>query len=37
MMTLEHVAIWTNDIEQLKDFYVKFFNGVANEKYVNHH
>ena len=34
-MTLEHVAIWTSDTDRLKDFYVKFFNGVANSKYMN--
>lgn len=34
-MTLEHVAIWTDKIEQLKDFYVKYFGGVANSKYTN--
>jgi lactoylglutathione lyase len=34
-MTLEHVAIWTSDTDSLKDFYVKFFNGVANSKYMN--
>jgi len=34
-MTLEHVAIWTDQLEVLKDFYVKFFHGVANEKYTN--
>ncbi len=34
-MTLEHVAIWTDQLEALKDFYVKFFHGVANEKYTN--
>jgi lactoylglutathione lyase len=34
-MTLEHVAIWTSDTDRLKDFYVKFFNGVANNKYIN--
>ena len=34
-MTLEHVAIWTDDLELLKDFYVKYFNGVANSKYTN--
>jgi len=34
-MTLEHVAIWTNQLEQLKDFYVKYFNGVPNSKYIN--
>lgn len=34
-MTLEHVAIWTDDLEKLKDFYVKHFGGVANSKYTN--
>lgn len=34
-MTLEHVAIWTDKLEELKDFYVKFFGGVANSKYIN--
>jgi lactoylglutathione lyase len=34
-MTLEHVAIWTDKLEALKDFYVKYFDGVSNEKYTN--
>ncbi len=34
-MTLEHVAIWTNRLEELKDFYVKFFDGTCSGKYVN--
>ena len=34
-MTLEHVAIWTNQLEKLKDFYVKYFDGVPNSKYTN--
>jgi lactoylglutathione lyase len=34
-MTLDHVAIWTNHLEQLKDYYVRHFNGNANEKYTN--
>jgi lactoylglutathione lyase len=34
-MTLEHVAIWTHNLELLKDFYVMYFNGVANSKYTN--
>jgi len=34
-MTLEHVAIWTDQLEALKDFYVKYFNGAANSKYTN--
>lgn len=34
-MTLDHIAIWTSNLEHLKDYYVSFFGGLANEKYVN--
>ena len=34
-MKIEHVAIWTRDLERLKDYYVRFFNGKSNEKYLN--
>jgi lactoylglutathione lyase len=34
-MTLEHVAIWTTQLEELKDFYVKFFDGTCSAKYIN--
>jgi lactoylglutathione lyase len=34
-MIIDHVAIWTTQLEKLKDFYVKYFNGRANEKYLN--
>ena len=34
-MTLEHVAIWTDKLEELKDYYVKYFGGMPNEKYSN--
>ena len=34
-MILEHAAIWTNDLERLKDFYMKYFDAVSNEKYYN--
>ena len=34
-MILEHVAIWTNDLEQLKKYYIKYFGASSNEKYVN--
>ena len=33
--SLEHVAIWTRRLEELKDYYVKYFEGIPNEKYVN--
>jgi lactoylglutathione lyase len=34
-MIIEHVALWTRDLEALKAFYVHYFGGKANEKYVN--
>ena len=34
-MTLEHAAIWTDRLEQLRDYYVRYFGGVSNEKYTN--
>ncbi|MES1221386.1 MAG: VOC family protein [Bacteroidota bacterium] len=34
-MTLEHVAIWTNNLERLKDYYVKYFGAKPNDKYTN--
>lgn len=34
-MKIEHIAIWTNQLEDLKKFYLKYFNGEANEKYEN--
>jgi lactoylglutathione lyase len=32
---IEHVALWTNDLERLKSFYECYFGAVANKKYVN--
>jgi len=34
-MKIDHVAIWTSQIEELKDYYVKYFNGKSNKKYLN--
>ena len=33
-MQLAHIAIWTNELERSRDFYIKYFNGKSNEKYV---
>jgi lactoylglutathione lyase len=35
-MKIEHIAIWTNNLEQLKSFYETYFNAQANTKYINH-
>ena len=34
-MHIEHIAIWTKDLERLKAFYVKYFECKAGEKYFN--
>ncbi len=34
-MILEHVAIWTDNLEILKDYYIKYFDGKPNDKYIN--
>jgi len=34
-MTIEHVALWVQELEKSKDFYVEFFGGKPSDKYVN--
>jgi len=34
-MKIDHVAIWTDGLERLKDYYVRYFNGKVNKKYLN--
>lgn len=34
-MKVEHVAMWTTNIEKLKKFYTKYFNGKSGDKYIN--
>ncbi len=34
-MKIEHIAIWCNDIELMKEFYLRFFDLRSNEKYYN--
>lgn len=34
-MTIDHIAIWTNQLEYLKTYYQTYFGGVPNEKYTN--
>jgi lactoylglutathione lyase len=34
-MFINHIAIWVNDLEKMKNFYEKFFSGNSNEKYSN--
>jgi lactoylglutathione lyase len=32
---ITHVALYAQDLDKVKDFYVKYFDGISNEKYVN--
>ncbi|MGX4686075.1 VOC family protein [Vagococcus sp. JNUCC 83] len=34
-MQLEHIALYVNDLEKMKAFYVTYFDATANEKYYN--
>jgi lactoylglutathione lyase len=34
-MVIDHVAIWTTQLEKLKDYYSRYFNGRPNKKYFN--
>lgn len=34
-MRIEHLAIWVNDLEAQKEFYVKYFQASAGERYFN--
>ena len=34
-MRIEHIAIWTHDLERLRNFYETYFEGRSNAKYVN--
>ena len=35
MATLEHAAIWTKRLEELRNFYIRYFGARSNEKYLN--
>lgn len=34
-MRIDHIAIWTKNLEEIKAFYMKYFNAKANSKYTN--
>lgn len=35
MIRIDHIGIWTHDLEKVKEFYMKYFGCTVNEKYVN--
>lgn len=34
-MKIHHIAIWTFQLEEMKEFYTRYFNGSSNKKYIN--
>ena len=35
MVLIEHVALWTEDIERLEKFYAEYFGAIVGSKYTN--
>jgi lactoylglutathione lyase len=36
-MRIEHIAIWTGNLQRLQNFYSLYFQPVSGEKYTNPH
>lgn len=34
-MKIEHIAIWCRDLETMRSFYVRYFNALSNDLYIN--
>jgi catechol 2,3-dioxygenase-like lactoylglutathione lyase family enzyme len=34
-MEIAHIAIWTKDLDAMKEFYCNYFKGVCSAKYIN--
>jgi lactoylglutathione lyase len=34
-LKIEHVALWTSNLEDMKNFYEEFFDGRVGSKYIN--
>lgn len=34
-MKIDHIAVWVTDLEKMKLFYTRYFQGKAGSKYVN--
>ena len=34
-MNIDHIAIWTMNLEAMREFYIRYFKGECNEKYIN--
>ncbi len=35
-MKISHIAIWTNDLEGMRNFYLHYFDASSNDGYYNH-
>ena len=35
-MRIDHIAMYVNDLESARDFFVKYFHAMSNEGYHNH-
>lgn len=35
-MKIEHIGLWTKDLEKMRAFYEQYFNATSGERYHNH-
>ena len=35
-MKIDHIAIWTSNLECIRDFYIRYFDASSSEIYYNH-
>ncbi len=34
-MKVEHLALWVDDLEKMRQFYLAYFNMISSDKHVN--
>lgn len=34
-MKIAHISIWTENLEEMREFYTTYFGGISNTKYIN--
>lgn len=34
-MKIEHIGVWVNKLQKMKDFYIKYFNLICSDQYRN--
>jgi lactoylglutathione lyase len=35
-MTIDHIGVWTDNLERMRAYYINYFGGTSGDKYTNH-